>query len=743
MIPTNKIKKLVLQCILKFIDSEHIWEDCSLHILVSRPFLLMFYIILLSILLNLQETTENLINPLQVKEIFCKEILPDLSYNNFGYDNEIIEKLKRLSKKLITKPLHFDSKLEHLTETIVDNTSNGSSSINWIEVDRDIYNTDADLHSESLVESAEEEEDNESELDTSIKAILKKYTPDRVYSTQGSVCCQESEKLYSFRESQLQNVFDDAESDPLTNNSNTDNSKYNSNYDVYDYLCDGGRLSEVFIHSKPSTSLESTADRSVPLKRKSNSVTDTNFDKTASKISSPKQSRLSNSMDADYFPSFSEAETNRIRLDTLIQQLEDKSLENYGNDTADESSNNKCNEGNNGSNITENNRAAQKSTDQIVAEIQNRLNEARSNNEVLKILEEYTKYLRILESPLTEPDIQVENEAEKNKNYKNDSLKTVEESQTVKNTEQPKVKPLGTKFARKLKSVRPKLTYDSTECIDSIRLEESLNPLLLNDTILSGSHEDCIGKVQDLISTSPQLSKSHVSSHDHSYSLSHHSNENAVETQATKEEIIEKLQALIDAAKTTEEINRILDENDQYRYYLIYPFKEPELLKTPSKSPQKETKEKIIERIQNQLNTAEDSDTIHKILKENKDYLQYLLIPFIPPALDAQLSPTKPSQKDKPKSQNDQKQPLNVKPVNENNLNDAPNLERNTSRTELSFLLCQNFNVVRKKAAVPQPKILDENVIIDLIDDDDQFLTNKEYCFILYINAFNDLFEQI
>lgn len=638
--------------------------------------------------LNLQATTENDINPLQVKELFCKEILPDLSYNNYGYDTETIEKLKSLSKKIITKPLHFDYKRENLTETTVDKTSEGTSSIDWMEVDKDLNCPDgygymdfgmAELHQESSIESAEEEE-NEPEGDTSINAILEKYNiPDRVYSTQELICRQESEQLYCFRESQLIDVFGDAGSDPLADNSITKIQNETSDYDEYDHLCDGGRLPEILNNTKPLTTSLETAHRPVTLKRNSSSLSDinfaNNFDEKGSELSSPKRIRMSYLLEADYHLSSSDAETRQIESDSPIQQVKEKSLENNGHEAAEESGNNfvensNKEDGSNDSNITEHNGAVQKSTDEIVAELQKRLDEAKSNDEIQKILDEGGDYLSMLVFPYQEPDIQVVDEPEKKEEDKNENSNTVEESRTVKNIQEPKVQPALKTFARKLKNARPKLSYDNTESSDSISLEDSSNPLLMNDTVLSGSHKDCIGIVKDLelVSSTSNLSTSCGSSRSSHLSNSilfkDHSNnhptiqqspkENAAVNMLTEEEIIERLQALIDAAESPEEINRILIENEQYRYDIIIPFKEPEL-------PQ-----------------------------------------------DAQSSFAKPTQKVNQESQNVQKQ---AKTKN--------NLERSSSRIELSFLLDQNVNIQRKKAAVPQPKEVDEIVAIDLIDDDD------------------------
>jgi len=832
MIPTNKLKKLVLECIVKFMDNsfQNIWDDCSKEILVRLALINMDLLIIYTYTI-FQETTEMQINPLEIKELFFKEILPDLNYINFGYDNETVEKLKNFSKKIIINPLHFDSNGENITEKDIDN--DGTSSIDWIEVDK-VLAESVENKTENLAELPEEQimsTDDEYEGDDSVNAILAKYSiSGHVRASQETFLSQPSEQMYCFRESQLINIFDSAENDPLENNiSNTENPIES---DAHDYLSDGGKLPNVaseFLDSAetfkcsetPSNSIlfDNTEHRRKSLKRKSSSLTNINLaiDNDFIEFSKPKR-RFSDSLQDKEFSLMSES--SKIELASITQRINDLQATNKELEAEKESkeiTNPTSFHNANDSKIVENsNNEAKKSTDEIVAEIQKQLFAATNNEEIQRILDEHNEYLLMLEIPFIMPPDSSNNISENKEEEKSDSSKSAKESQNVKSTQQPQVsKFVGKKIARDLKYCRPKLSYDITQCSDTINSEETSNWLTMNDTVLSGSHKDCIGTVQDLdyipLSQSSNFRTSQLpTSRSQSHSNSHPQlPENVLTDQATeiikkiqkqlnvaesaeeidrildendkyriyvripflipldqnspeetekspekilskekinpeksKEEIIADIQKQLDAAETAEEIDRILDENDKYRFYVRIPFLIP-LDDISQNSPEKtensreknlskeKSKEEIIADIQKQLDAARDPDVINEILRKNNEYLLFLTIPFIlPPDIDfdyneekAQLADDKLTSKNsiskvKQETQKKRKQALQVKV--ENNLSETQTLERNASRTELSFLLGENVNLKHKEASsAPKPKSIDENVIIDLIDDDD------------------------
>ncbi|CAH1728301.1 unnamed protein product [Chironomus riparius] len=725
MIPTNKLKKLVLECIIRLMDSvttQDIWDGCANEIF---------------------QTTEQRLNSLQVKEIFYKEILPDLSYNNFGNDNKTVEKLKNLKW------------------TLNNNDSNdGASSINWIEVDRALDEPDntvemkmACLHSENLDENTEEQSiltDNENDGDNSINELLVKYDiPGQVRAVQDPFISQESEQIFSFRESQLINVFGAVESDPLAMKSNEEIPKEGNSYDSYDSLCDGGRLldyTEVSNHIKTSVACVSFESTEHLLKRKYSSLTNVNlttdFDQDNTEVSLTKR-RRSNSLQAFQFSLLSDSGES-VELASIVQRLDESSHENNENVMADSS--NKSQDNNNFSKETSNidNNENKKSTDEIVAKIQMRINNAVKNGEeILTILLENEEYISMLEIPSFLPKSPINDEPRNREEKKNDSQKSIENTESIS---QPKVKPARTKYARALQIYGPKLTYESSQGSDPTNTEETLNPLLLNDTVLSGSHKDCIGEVKEitLISSSQSLSSSHGSQSSKSRGLQFsksgsqlstccisQSQNNSAQLQQSPEktelcskghedEVIKNIQALLDAAKSSEEINRIIDENYEFCDYLVIPFHEPDdnISQITSHEPNEKaakSKDEIIAEIQKQLDAALDQNTIEKILDENEEYSEYLTVPFFMPPLshEAQPIPKNCTKKVMQKTRNEGKQ---VK--TENNIPETDNLERSSSRTELSFLLMQNVNI-KKRRAVSQPKKLEENLIIDLVDDSD------------------------
>ncbi|XP_070497982.1 uncharacterized protein [Chironomus tepperi] len=665
MIPTNKLKKLVLQNIVKFVDSEttqDIWNNVSNEIHAT--------------------TEESSLNSLQVKEIFYKEILPDLSYNNFGYNNEIVERLKSL-------------------KTTADNNSDGTSSIDWMEIDKMPNGIVEEEHVDEVTEDQSISTDNESEGDVVVNAILAKYHIDgHVRATQEVVFSQETEQMYMFQESQLINIYGAAESDPLANSFNAENTKENNE-------CEG------------RTSV-GTENRRTSLKRRSNSLSDinsaTNFDQNDSELQS-KRSK-SNSLDENRIASLSDSATNQFEVERIVNSHEKFGSILVEKSVLKESSNKEACE--NSNNIE--NDETKKSADDIVAEIQKRLNEAKSSDEILAILEENDEYLSMLEIPFHMPDTIVNNVPEI---IVTDEPEIIEEQKEIssESIKQPEEEPARSKCVRNLKNFRPKFNYDSP-CSDSISQEESSSSLQHNDTILAGSHKICRGEVN----SSSRVSKSRRSQSSTSTSAQptnslasqseSHSNTVNMEEEVN-DEMIEKIQAMIDSAESPEEIDRILKENEPYRYYIALPFREPESLITTAK-PSGKSKDEIVAEIQKQLDTTQNSDTINRILKENEEYLEDLEIPFSWPSfIQSSCKSTQENspQKVKQEAPSVQKQALKVKV--ENNIPETANLDKTSSRTELSFLLSQNVNVRKKrKEGAVQLKKVNENAFVDLTDDD-------------------------